>query len=396
MKELTRIIDGETVSDEIVNKFNLRQFCTLNDSGSFVSRFVGLVMTRDEILFSCPKHLGYKDENDIELVLGCMMKSSKQIGYSSENPVESNIPYDAYLFILDYYQRYGLHVVEKKEYKRGYDGSVNWLKTSRESQKIVSGGNIVFLPLIINNNHRQETFIAECMKYVLKDGYEKFGKYVGVGTVVDNTVSIINSDNLNQVINRLKQERNNYFKDLEIQLIDALLEYFLWRGVFTGNSFFVSKSFETIWENMVNTYLCANYLDYDYVDNRICFKKECRQSYFCKKKEYIQSELKRKENSIDYWVEYDHYNKNGDVVIVFDSKYYVEIKEINYKQIAYHYFLKNSELQNKSPETIINGLIIPYEGEYYSKVHVDRTDIDGLLIIEHYVNLRDVLTTFVK
>ena len=33
---------------------------------------------------------------------------------------------------------------------------------------------------------------------------------------------------------------------------------------------------------------------------------------------------------------------------------------------------------------------------YYTKIHVDRTDLDGVKIIEHYINLNSVLEYYSK
>ena len=45
-------------------------------------------------------------------------------------------------------------------------------------------------------------------------------------------------------------------------------------------------------------------------------------------------------------------------------------------------------------EKIVNGLILPTEGPYLSKTHIDRSDIDGVYIQEHYLNLREVMERY--
>ncbi len=118
-KAITKIVDGGIVSDDIVRRFQLRPFCSLNDSGSYTSKFVGIVMTQAETLVSCPKHLGYSGEDDVELIIGCLMKASKYIGVDS-NDLLSNIPYKSYLNVLDYYNKYGLYRNNNKTYYKGY------------------------------------------------------------------------------------------------------------------------------------------------------------------------------------------------------------------------------------------------------------------------------------
>ena len=63
------------------------------------------------------------------------------------------------------------------------------------------------------------------------------------------------------------------------------------------------------------------------------------------------------------------------------------MEQLNYKQLFYQYNLKQ-----KYPEfCIYNGLLLPTEKTYYTKIHVDRTDLDGVKIVEHYINLNSVL-----
>lgn len=394
VKKITKIVDGGIITDDIVDRFQLRPFCSLNDSGNYISKFVGIVVTRTETLVSCPKHLGYKDEQDIELILGCMMKASKYLGMNNHNVLLSNIPYEPYLFVLDYFQKFGLHRENLKQSHKGYAGNINWRRTTRDSQKIISGNNLVFLPFVINKTIQRDTFIGDCMKYVINDGYEQFGKYVGRGLIIDGETIDINPENVGTIINQLKEEKNSHFKDLEIKLIDAIINYLYWKGAFVENSFFLTKNFESIWETMINSYLSDNYYSYNFESNSMVLVSGCKKHHFEKKTELIQSKNMTKSNGVRYSVEYDHFCREGDVIMLFDSKYYNEIVGVNYKQIAYHYFLKNRFHKEEVPELIINGLIIPYEGDYCSKIHLDRSDIDGVVIVEHYFNLRNVMRTY--
>lgn len=74
-----------------------------------------------------------------------------------------------------------------------------------------------------------------------------------------------------------------------------------------------------------------------------------------------------------------------------------KIKDLNYKQAFYYYFLKAKYPYAK----IHNGLIAPTEGKDKSEVHIDRSWIngitkesgysDGLKIIVHYLNLKKII-----
>ena len=111
--------------------------------------------------------------------------------------------------------------------------------------------------------------------------------------------------------------------------------------------------------------------------------------------EYVESEetIKKGKNRNLYKVQYDHISIDdiNKRVIIFDSKYFNnEVNELNYKQLFYHYNL----MQKYKGYMIDNGLLIPTEQEYYTKIHIDRVDLDGVKIIEHYINLNEVLNHY--
>lgn len=87
-------------------------------------------------------------------------------------------------------------------------------------------------------------------------------------------------------------------------------------------------------------------------------------------------------------VEFDHYCKIENTIYIFDSKYFGNYDiGLNYKQLFYEYFLR----QKYDKAIIVNGLLIPTNKQYSTRIHIDRTDLDGVKIIEHYINLEDVL-----
>ena len=147
---------------------------------------------------------------------------------------------------------------------------------------------------------------------------------------------------------------------------------------------------------MVHNYLNSNFAGYDFQHETMLFENECRKYAFKKEKAIIESPYK---NNHKFFIEFDHIAKadtNGKVFL-FDSKYYGRISEANYKQVAYHYFLSNGANGEKNrPEDIINGLILPTGAQYRSLVHIDRRDIDGVYIQEHYINIREVMEKYIS
>ena len=96
-----------------------------------------------------------------------------------------------------------------------------------------------------------------------------------------------------------------------------------------------------------------------------------------------------------YKIQYDHIFIDDDnrKIVLFDSKYFnAEVDQLNYKQLFYHYNLKQ-----KYPKFLIyNGLLLPTEKNHYIKIYMDRTDLDGVKILEQYINLNLVLDYYSK
>lgn len=385
------INDGDIADPQIVKEYGLELLCS---NGRY--NFVGYINKNRRMLISCPKHYKYESEADIKLIVRCIIKSFRRTDKGSREIIDCNIPLRPYLCILDYYYKHGLFKNSAINYTQGYGGNIDWNRTIRKSQKVVSGGNLLFLPFEIKKVKTENNFISDCMMFAINDGYDQFGKYAGIGTRLDTDGYSFNFKNTETVIKQLKEEEGKYFKDTELQLIRALIAYFSWNGSVSEQSYFITQSFDLSWENMVHNFLNSNFAGYDFQREAILFENECRKYVFTKEKESIETDIKRNHG---FYIEFDHIsrlNQDGKIFL-FDSKYYSQINEVNYKQIAYHYFLANPASGIPiAPKDIVNGLILPTEHGYNSAVHVDRRDVDGLYIQEHYLGIRDVMEKYIQ
>lgn len=230
------------------------------------------------------------------------------------------------------------------------------------------------------------------MNYVLADasGYKNF-----INTIMPyeyiNKNNIFN--NLRYVLNELKRIRNLYFKDIEKRLINNLIEYIEWKSTTRDNVRLITLKFENYWEVMINEYLNDGF--YGIEEDQIIWGENKQNKFSKPEMEYVESVEKRLQHRgrSPYKIQYDHIFIDDDnhKIVLFDSKYFnAEVDQLNYKQLFYHYNLKQ-----KYPEFLIyNGLLLPTEKNYYTKIHVDRTDLDGVKIVEHYINLNSVLDDY--
>ena len=146
---------------------------------------------------------------------------------------------------------------------------------------------------------------------------------------------------------------------------------------------------------MINEYLNDNFIEIK--NDKIIWGVGGTKKFFKPSMEYVESEniRNKKNNRISYQIQYDHIliDDKARSIIIFDSKYFnTEVNQLNYKQLFYHYNLK----QKYSKYQIFNGLLLPTGENYYTKIHIDRMDLDGVKIIEHYINLNLVLTYYSK
>ena len=321
-------------------------------------------------------------------ILYILSKSKASYG-SFDKGIKGEFPIKAYLGILMHYKKYGLYLSNEQHYENGYAGNIDWNRTVNKSNKIIQKKGVIFFPFIIKRTKDKSVFISECMNYVLSDAsrYKKF-----INTIMPyeyiNKNNIFN--NLRYVLNELKRIRNLYFKDIEKRLINNLIEYIDWKSTTRDNVRLITLKFENYWEVMINEYLNDGFCGIE--EDQIIWGENKQNRFYKPEMEYVESVEKRLQyrSRNPYKIQYDHIFIDDDnrKIVIFDSKYFnAEVYQLNYKQLFYHYNLKQ-----KYPKYIIyNGLLLPTEKNYYKKIHVDRTDLDGVKIVEHYINLNSVL-----
>lgn len=392
------INDGQTVDEEFVNYWEIIDYCNQYNNKLIIS-FVGIIIKNKNILFSFPKHYNIVEINEkqndcIKQILYILSKNKSSYG-SFDKGINGEFPIKSYYDILNHYKKYGLYLSNESYFKYGYEDNIDWVRTINKSNNVVQKCGIIFLPFIIKRTREKNVFISECMSYVLADAsnYRNF-----ITTIIPYKYKNINPlfKNLKYVINELKKIRNMYFKDIEKKLITNLINYIEWKSRSKDNIRLLTLKFENYWEIMINKYLNDKFVEIK--NDKIIWGTNSNNIFFSKSSlEYVESTetINKEKNRKFYKVQYDHFyiNKINKYIIIFDSKYFNhEVNDLNFKQLFYHY-----NLMHKYKDFIINnGLLIPTEQNYYTKIHIDRMDLDKVKIIEHYINLNDVLNHYSK
>lgn len=394
--EIIYVEDNEIVSEAFVINWNIKKFCLPKTNNSFTIEFVGYVLSQNKVLLSFPKHFSRSDSdennlNDMKDILSLVSLGKNNIG-SFDGDEDGQFPLKSYMEILNYYKRYGLYHTRIHKERKGYKGNINWNKTIQKSTKVVSNNNILFLPFVINEKNISPIFLSECMEYVFADAYNSFSSVLDL--IIPYKVTSLDNifNDLNFVIRKLHSFKSILFKDSEKILLNNLIKYFQWKSDYHDKSNMITTHFSRYWEAMVNLYLSKSF--YEINDNKITFNEE-KAPYNFKKVPGVKLEPSIGSNNNnkqsitrDFKIEYDHYVKENNTIYLFDSKYSTsELKKLDYKQSFYYYHLKSENVNTD----IYNGLVAPTSKSYYTKIHIDRSDIDGLKIIEHYLNVKKVI-----
>ena len=398
MSENIKVVnDGDKINKADVENWGIKDYCNrYNDK--ITINFVGFVLKYKRIFYSFPKNYYIdKESEDIKTLMKNVIKIlllTRSSGDYKNDDENEGFPLEAYQFVLSYYKNHGLYTTEEESFRNGFEGKINWKKTIKESEKILTENGIIFLPFVLYEKKDTIIFISKCMDYLLNDCVD-YIDYIDCIVPYKKKFKHLEFENFKYICNQLIKLKNNFFKDSEKKLINALIEYFHWKSKYKDKKMILTTKFENCWEMLIKEYL--NHKFYKYKEDKICWKENKIKKKFEKLTEDIEPSNEKKEKEKHFKIEYDHFFEDNaeNIVYIFDSKYFKGDKlKLNYKQMIYHYHLKQKYLKSK----IINGLILPIpmnnlknKKEYYTENHVDRSKEDGVKITEHYLNIREII-----
>lgn len=374
------IQEGLHVSKNIKETFELKGN-DLSGKDNSKCNFTGIVIKGNDILIAWPKNFfapedveQSKDGNP-KLLFDILVKymnitEESYLNDDDRSSLQGAFPLKAFKNILSYYLKYGLYSEENIVEQQGYVGKIDWKNTIVKSNKVISEGKLLYLPFTIRKRYFENVFISECMAYVINETYALLSFILGDRRHVEIDYNRDLFLNKVYVLSRLKSFKGKIFKDINKRLLNDLINFF---EAIDDPSEFIYKNyyFSSIWEAMVGEFLNRNLSYIDREQHR--YKSKCKLFKFDKQKFNIGNRD----------IEVDHYFETETHIYILDSKYYQTVHDLNYKQVAYDYFLRKENKQ------IVNALIAPY---YEDKVknHISF-DKDRLYITEHYLNLKTVM-----
>jgi hypothetical protein len=347
---------------------------------SEVYDFVGLVCKKDKTLVVFPKHYYSNDilsknnkgndnnEQDIHLLFDVIQKyifnyksnASKFAGDKLD--FESDYPFATFFSVYNYFRQFGIYNERITNTKVGYKGKISWKDTIRKSNKIYSDGNLIHLPLYIKQNKSKQVFISDCMAFVIDYTLDRFPFLFQLPKTNHKNSSFEFLENIEYVIKKLQEYKNQVFKDINKRLINDLINYFLEiEGHKKGGDIHVKiKYFNLVWEDMIGHYLNNHFSHIDQ-NNNLYFETDNIESNIKFSKKTFQVD----KSFNNFTIEPDHYFIDDELQYIFDAKYYDVLDHLNYKQYSYHEMLKSNKEENKT----ISALIIPSDNEHSSEIH---------------------------
>lgn len=404
--------DGEQISAEVLksNLLETKDTRYIKQEDKVVYDFVGFIIGKEEMIAVFPKHYFEttdcmaSNKEDVKLLFTVInryvmytrskARADKYIGSLKE--YESDYPFSAFFRIYEYYKKYGVYFKEANNYKKGFLGKIDWKKTISNSNTIISNGNLIYYPLYSKNKEHSSNFISDCMVFAINHTLELFPLFISSSHITNWKQSTFDYlENTDYVISMLRIYRREEFKDINRNLIDDLIEFFnsFDKKRYGGKFHFKINYFDLIWQDMVSKYLNDRFV-YINSSNEMVFDENKRNHLV-----FDVATYNIDESSHHYKIILDHYAKSNDSQYIFDSKYYYDIEELNYKQFVYDIVLDYINNQTSNLKTY-SALLLP--GFMNDKIHLNvKKEYNSLIsgnhyIIEKYLAVKDVMQNYIK
>lgn len=405
------------MDQEVKRRFGLdeKELRWSDDLGASVFKTVGFVFKENNILVIFPKHyysaadlvrfnssrreLSY----DIRLLYSVIKKYSEEAGgrtartyMGAWDGYDADYPFRPFYEVYNYFQRYGLYKEQREEAVPGSSGKVMWKTTLERAQKIVSGGNLVFAPLYVRKKNSDSVFITECMAFIIDHTIDQFHSFLSLKKTGRPRDRFDYFEHAEFVISQLNQKKNAVFKDVHKRLLQSMIDFFeqYKYGAKGGKLHVHIRYFDMVWQEMVGRYLNRHFVRMDAAGERAVFDA-AQQAGPVRFQPKTYNDID--DSSHHFSINIDHAAYQDDVLYIFDSKYYVEVTGLNYKQFSYHEILRCHY-----PEAVAvhNMLLLP--GREGGRLHFSlaaeyrggRTD--GSKIIEQYLEPKNVMESYVE
>lgn len=408
--------DGEIATFNIINTFGLgtKELRHSDKMNADVFDVVGFIFRDNKILVVFPKNYYTKAEldrfnqdniklhHDIKLLYDVIKKygetentnAAARSYLGARDGYESDYPFKAFYEVYDYFQKYGLYKEKEVRVVEGSSGKISWKETIRKSNKIISGNNLIFSPFYTYKKNYNDVFLTECMAFIIDYTIDSFSDFISMKkSGFKYHFDFLN--NIEYVTKQLNMYHSKVFKDVHKHLIQSMLDFFIqFRGKARGGKIHVRiRYFDMIWQTMISKYLNRHFIGIDSINGAAIFDETSLNSTIMfEQKRFTDIDLSKH----NFYIDIDHISYENNILYIFDSKYYKDIKELNYKQLSYNEILR---YHYSEVEEIHNLLILP--GEDRADLHFSfapgyiGSRTIGTKIIEQFIVPKKVMEDYV-
>ncbi len=408
--------DGEVADKKLINIFGLgtRELRHSDKLDNDVFDVVGFVFKDNKILVIFPKHYYEKKDldrfnqvnislnYDIKLLYDVIKKyreteNTQAIARSylgAKDGYTADYPFKPFYEVYDYFQKYGLYKEKEVQIIEGTSGRVSWKDTIRKSSKIITGGNLIFSPLYIYKKNYNNVFLTECMAFIIDYTIDFFSDFLSMKKT-DFKYHFDFLHNIDYVINQLNIHHSRVFKDAQKHLIQIMIDFFKqFKEKANGGRIHVKvRYFDMIWQCMISKYLNRHFVGIDSSNGSAVFDEKLHNSVITfSQKRFLDIDVSHH----NFYIDIDHIAYENNVLYIFDSKYYYDITELNYKQLSYNEILR---FHYPGVKEINNILILPGKDSVdlhfsYAPGYVgDRTI--GTKIVEQFIRTKKVMEDYI-
>lgn len=404
--------DGDTISEE-ASIFPLtpadKRYSRIHKKEVF--NFVGFIFYNDKLLTVLPKHFYENKEEekktiveDTKVLFNVIKKyllesktsavANKYIG--SVVNYESDYPFFEFFGIYNYYKKYGIYKEQEETLKKNSNGNISWKDTIRKSSVVASKNGFVFLEPFGKKKNHINVFISQCMIYIINHTIKSFPYFFNYSPIpfVESKIDFLK--NKEYTLRQLYQYRNMLFKDSEKDLIDLMIAFFeKYNCDNNGGAIHIKINyFDVIWEKMINKYLNDYFKEFDPKTHSLLFYD--KKGKFNKK--FSSESFEIDKSNHNFSIKPDHYLNDEKIVYIFDSKYYDDVNDLNYKQFAYNVLISNKTFPEE--KIIYSALLLP--GKKESKIHLDIVDefrqgnVGSNCIVEQYLPVKEIMQNYLN
>lgn len=407
--------DGEIVDNNLIKLFELstKEIRYSDKLDANVFDIVGFIYKENKILVIFPKHYYNKSDidifnqtnanlgSDIKLLYNVIKKygetekttASARSYMGAVDGYTSDYPFKSFYEVYDYYKKYGIYKEKETKIEKGTTGKVSWKYTLRKSNKIISGGNLIFSPFYVSKKNFNEVFLTECMAFIIDYTIDFFSAFLSMKkTGIKYKFDFLN--NIDYVLLQLKTSQSTAFKDSHKHLTKSMIDFFeQFKGKAKGGKVHVKiRYFDMIWQNMIARYINRHFYGIDSVSGAAVFNEttDCSTVFFANTTFHDIDDSQH-----HFQIDVDHIAFDNNILYIFDSKYYADISKLNYKQFSYGEILR---YYYPGVIAIHNILLLP--GEEHSNLHFSLsaryvgTRRIGTKIIEQFLPPKKIMQDY--